>query len=92
VEYDRQYQPQLLQVIDQPIYLEFLLQNLAKNELELIFFESYGVWNEHDDHFFLARKKLPFKEINLGGKRDLLKKALKKTERTLIRWRYRYPR
>jgi ubiquinone/menaquinone biosynthesis C-methylase UbiE len=92
VEYDRRHQPHVLQVIDQPVYLQSLVENLVKNELELVFFERYSIWNENDYHFFIARKKLPFKEISLAGKRNLLKKALKKAERTLIKRVYNYPR
>jgi SAM-dependent methyltransferase len=92
VVYDREYQPHLLQVVDQPIHLDFLNRNLTMNGLELIFFDSLSIWNENDYHFFVARKTFPFKEISLAGKRDFLQKALKKIERIWIRRIYRYPR
>jgi ubiquinone/menaquinone biosynthesis C-methylase UbiE len=92
VEYDRSHQQHLLQVIDQPVYLDFLNQNLVKNGLELIFFESYGIWNVHDYHFFAARKSLPFREISLADKRSFFQKALKKIERIWIKRVYKYPR
>ncbi|HYK47512.1 MAG TPA: class I SAM-dependent methyltransferase [Parafilimonas sp.] len=91
VEYDRIHQPQLLQVIDQPIELGFLNHVLVNNGLELIFFESCSIWNEGDYHFFVARKHSSFSEISLAGKRNLLQKALKKIERTWIKRFYKYP-
>jgi len=92
IEYDRIHQPQLLQVIDQPIELGFLNHILVNNGLELIFFERCSIWNEGDYHFFVARKSSPFKEISLAEKRNFLQKALKKIERTWIKRVYSYPR
>jgi SAM-dependent methyltransferase len=65
IEYDIKNHPDALQLIDQPLPLNFILDNLNKNNLELIYFETYSVWVENDYQFLIAAKRKEFKEIFL---------------------------
>lgn len=91
LEYDIENQPEALQIIDQPVPLNCLADNLNKSNLELIYFETYSVWVENDYQFFIITKKRDFKEILLSDKRNFFQKAKKKIKRTLIKAMYKYP-
>ena len=90
LEYDQENNPEALQIIDQPLPLTLLLNNLEKNDLTLIFFETYSIWVEKDYQFFVIEKKKVFKEVKLSAKRTFFQKGLKKLERTYIKLRYNY--
>jgi trans-aconitate 2-methyltransferase len=90
IEYDREHNPGALQIIDQPLPLSFILENLEKNGLTLRHFEEYSIWAEQDYQYFVVEKKKVFQEVLLSSKRGFWGKALKKLERTYIRMRYRY--
>ena len=91
IEYDIKNHPDNLQLIDQPLPLNFILDNLIKNNLELIYFETYSVWVENDYQFLVATRKKEFKEILLSNKRNFFQKVKMKLKRILIRIRYKYP-
>jgi trans-aconitate 2-methyltransferase len=90
IEYDQVNNPEALQIIDQPIPLRSILENLEKNGLSLLCFETYSVWVENDYQFFLIEKKKAFKEITLSSKRNFFQKARKKLERTYIKLKHNY--
>ncbi|MDP4250058.1 MAG: class I SAM-dependent methyltransferase [Bacteroidota bacterium] len=90
IEYDIQNQPQLLQVIDQPVPLDSIVNQLKANRLNLVFFENYSVWVEQDYQFFIIHKAKAFTEIRLSDHRNLFSKAKKKCERIFIKWKYPY--
>ena len=90
IEYEIKYRPDLLQVVDQPLPLGLILNNLIANGLDLIFFETYSVWVEQDYQFFIARKAKAFNEIKLSTNRNFFSKAMKKLERELIKIRFPY--
>ena len=83
IKYLHQHQPESLQVIDQPIELPTLAENLDKNDLEIIFFQKYGIWEQEDYHLFLVRKKLEFKLRHLADERTLTQKITKKLRQKL---------
>jgi trans-aconitate 2-methyltransferase len=90
VEYDRLHQPDQLQVIDQPVYLDHLVFLFQQNGLRLRHFETWSVWVQDDYHFLVLEKEKPFEEIFLGKQRNILQKAATKLWRMWLRWRYNY--
>lgn len=90
IEYDLKNNPAPLQIVDQPLPINFIVQQLTNNKLDILFFETYSVWVENDYQFFVIVKKEEFEEINLSSKRNLFAKAIKKIERGWIRLRYPY--
>lgn len=90
IEYDRINNPEALQIIDQPVPLALILENLEKNGMTLTFFETYSIWVENDYQFFVIEKKRSFEEVKLSSKRNIFQKIRKKLERTYIKLRYNY--
>ena len=62
LEYVRKNNPETLQVIDQPVPLTLILENLEKNGLVLSFFETYSIWVENDYHLIAVEKKENFQK------------------------------
>ena len=83
IKYLHQNQPESLQVIDQPIELPTLVENLDKNNLEMVFFQKYGIWEQEDYHLFVVRKKREFKLRHLADERTLTQKITKKLRQKL---------
>jgi len=90
IEYDRINNPEELQIIDQPLPLSLILENLERNGLTLMYFETYSIWAENDYQFFIIEKKKVFEEVKLSSKRNVFQKIQKKLERTYIKLRYNY--
>lgn len=57
IEWDVKNAPEVLQIIDQAIPLEFVAKNCNIASLEIVKFENYSIWSENDYNFFLIRKK-----------------------------------
>lgn len=89
--YDRAHQPEVLQEVDQPVFLEKLLPMLTQSNLELLLFESYSVWVKHDYHFLLLRKKGVFSETFLSTERSIGQKVIGRLSRIYRSFRHRYP-
>ena len=90
VEYDRQNNPEVLQIIDQPLPLAVILENLERNGLTLTDFKTYGIWVERDYQFFVIEKKKKFKEVTLSSTRNIFQKGKKRLERLYVQLRYKY--
>ena len=90
IEYDIENQPESLQIIDQPLPLNFIVENLISNDLDLIFFETYSIWLENDYQFFVINKKRKFKKIKLSDKRNLFQKGINKINRTWVKLIHNY--
>jgi hypothetical protein len=90
IEYDEKHNPDVLQVIDQAIYLDFLLQNLQDNNLNISYFEKYSIWVEGDYIFYAKEKKKEFKEHEIHEDRSLIEKVLKKAFRIKLKLCYNY--
>ncbi|ADY51784.1 Methyltransferase type 12 [Pseudopedobacter saltans DSM 12145] len=88
VEYDIKNNPEALQIIDQPVPLQFILKNLENNGLTLSYFETYSIWAENDYQFFVVKKKTDFNEILL--KKNLFKRIIDKLNTVLIKIKYNY--
>jgi len=70
IEYDRIHQPEVLQVIDQPIPLTAIAKNAEDNGLFIHHFETYSIWVENDYQFMMIRKDRDFEEVKLSDKRS----------------------
>jgi SAM-dependent methyltransferase len=90
IEFDRIHNPAELQIIDQPLPLSLILENLERNGLTLMSFETYSIWAENDYQFFVIEKKKAFEEVKLSSKRNIFQKIQKKLERTYIKLRHNY--
>ena len=90
IEYDRINNPDALQIIDQPVPLALILQNLERNGMTLMYFETYSIWVENDYQFLVIEKKKVFEEVKLSSKRNTFQKIRKKLERTYIKLRYNF--
>lgn len=91
IQYDIDHHPDHLQVIDQPVPLSTIVENLVKSNLELVYFETYTVWVKDDYQFLIIRKKTAFEEKFIHKSRSFFQKAIKKVERTFIKIKYNYP-
>ncbi len=90
VQYDIDNCPEKLQIIDQPISLAFMVENITKSNLSLQFFETYGIWVENDYQFLVITKKIKFNEIALQSKRSFFEKVFNKLKRIYIKLCYNY--
>ena len=90
IEYDQKYQPEVLQIIDQPIHLDFLLNNLEKNNLSISCFQKYSIWVKNDYIFYVVEKKKEFKEIRIQDNRSFIEKVFKKLFRIKLKLFYKY--
>lgn len=78
IGYVKKHRPETLQVIDQEVHLFPLMQHLEKSNLELVYFEKYGIWEEEDYHFMVIRKKRDFVLKHLSDQRNISEKIAKK--------------
>ena len=76
--YMRIHNPESMQVIDQEVHLFPLMQHLEKHNLELTYFEKYGIWEAEDYHFMVIRKKRNFVLKHLSDHRNISEKISKK--------------
>lgn len=75
-----------LQVIDQPVPFSSLINQLDQANLELIFYEKYGIWHHDEYQWFVLRIKRPFSEIPIEGSLSFWKKLKRKIKRLKIKW------
>lgn len=68
IEWDAKNDPDALQIIDQPIALDFLIQNLQTAGLAIKEFKAYSIWKKEDYHFILAQHQQEYKneEVQLS--------------------------
>ncbi len=90
--YDQKNNPDALQEIDQPIYIEQLINSFAKASLVLDYFETYSVWVQNDYHFIVVKKKEPFTEKPLSQERSLLDKIALRINRSFRKMKYNFPK
>lgn len=89
--YDKAHQPEVLQEVDQPVFMEKLLPKLTEANFELLLFESYSVWVKMDYHFLMLRKQRAFREEFLSDERSLLQKSLVRLKHHYRKFRHRFP-
>lgn len=89
IEYDHVNQPEVLQIIDQPIHLHFLLPIFEKAGLTVRFMEKYGVWVKDDYVFYVIEKKKKFDEKKIQEQRTFSQKVRNKLLRLKLKYFYR---
>ena len=90
VQYDIENHKEKLQIIDQPISIALIVENIKKSNLYLQSLETYGIWVENDYQFLVITKKIKFSEVTIQSKRGFFDKALNKIKRTYIKVFYNY--
>jgi cyclopropane fatty-acyl-phospholipid synthase-like methyltransferase len=91
IQYDIDNNPNALQIVDQPLPIDFIVGNIVRNGLSLVSFENHSIWAENDYQFFVISKDKKYKEVKLSSKRSFFEKAINKVRRTITAWRYKYP-
>lgn len=90
IEYDRQHNPDVLQIIDQPIYHDQLHRTLTNAGLDMHYYEKYSIWVKDEYIFYVIKKKQPFTEEKLAEKRSFSEKVKSKLLRTKLDKFYSY--
>ena len=89
IEYDQVNQPEVLQIIDQPIHIHFLLPIFEKIGLTVRFMEKYGVWVKDDYVFYVIEKRKKFEEKKIQEQRTFSQKVRNKLLRLKLKYFYR---
>lgn len=74
-----------LQVIDQPVPLAAMMQQLKEAQLELMVYEKYGIWHHDEYQWFVLRLKRPFKEETIDTSLSIYQKIQRKIKRFRIK-------
>lgn len=78
IEYLQNNNPKTLQIIDQEVELHTLSNTLYNNNLEIIFYEKYSIWEIEDYDFMIVRKKRNFELKHLSDLRSIPEKIINK--------------
>jgi trans-aconitate 2-methyltransferase len=89
--FDKVHQPEVLQELDQPVFLQDLLPKLKLAKLDLFFFETHSVWVKDDYHFLIVRKQQEFREQLLSVERSFIQKLQVRFNRSIRKWKHRFP-
>jgi trans-aconitate 2-methyltransferase len=90
INYDIKNNPEVLQIIDQPIPLNEIVKNTIENDLKIILFETYSIWVKNDYQFLIIEKEKEFKEIKLSDYRSLTEKIIQKIKIIYFKYFYNY--
>lgn len=90
--YDQKNNPQVLQEIDQPLFVEDLVSTISNASLDIISFETHSIWARNDYLFLNVRKRQEFKEQLLSTDRNIVEKVRFRINRKWRRIKYQYPR
>lgn len=71
-----EHKPELLQVIDQPIFTNELLSNVYAHNLYLHFLETYSIWIDNGDYQFMVIKKDVTKDFKTIDEKVSLKSKI----------------
>jgi ubiquinone/menaquinone biosynthesis C-methylase UbiE len=74
-----------LQIIDQPVPLAPLIQQLDEAGLELMTYEKYGIWHRDEYQWFVLRTKRPFEEVSIDTTLTFAQKFKRKIKRMRIK-------
>jgi trans-aconitate 2-methyltransferase len=90
IQFDIDNNPDVLQVVDQPLPTDFIVKNIVSNGLQLVSFENHSIWAEYDYQFFVIRKARKYEEVKLSKKRSVFQKSLNKIQREWRKIVYSY--
>jgi trans-aconitate 2-methyltransferase len=89
--FDRKNNPNSLQEIDQPIFIDPLANAIGQADLHIEYFETYSVWVKNDYQFLVIKKKSPFVERFLHRERNGYQRLKNRLSRDFRRLIYAYP-
>ena len=90
--FDRKNNPDALQEIDNPVFLNKLSNDLDIASLYIEYFETYSVWVKNDYQYLIIRKKTSFVKQQLNQDLNLLKKIFTRLRREIRKLIYNYPK
>lgn len=90
--YDQKNNPDVLQEVDQPVYLHELAPLLNKQRLHIWNMETYSIWVRNDYQFYVVQKQKAFEEIVLNDQMNIVEKAIERVRLKFRKLRYNYPR
>jgi 2-polyprenyl-3-methyl-5-hydroxy-6-metoxy-1,4-benzoquinol methylase len=90
--YDQKNNPEALQELDQPIFLDKLITTLAKLSMDMVYLETYSVWAKDDYQFLIVKKRTDFVERLLSSERLLFEKLTVRLGRLTRKLKYPYPK
>jgi trans-aconitate 2-methyltransferase len=88
IKFDMQYNPHVLQIIDQPLHLNHLVDVFESNGFWLQCFENYSIWVENDYQFFVLTKNKKYENIDINANRSILQKFFHRLKCVFIFLRY----
>ncbi len=88
LKWDQQQKPEQLQILDQPVPVLGLIQQLYQQGLSLLHFETYSVWSENDYHFIVFEKAKPYQEKLIRSQAPFFVKIKLKLWHYWLKWRY----
>jgi trans-aconitate 2-methyltransferase len=89
--FDQKIKPEVLQEIDQPIFIDKLAKVLANVSLDIEYLDTYSVWVKNDYQFYVIKKRIEYVESKLSSERNMLDKIIIRSGRILRKLIYRYP-
>lgn len=89
-EYDRIHQPELLQIIDETVFLNELGNVLYRNNLYIHLFETYSIWAKDDYQYMVVYKNHAFNEIKLSAIRTFPQKIKERLKREFRKRFYKF--
>jgi trans-aconitate 2-methyltransferase len=92
IQFGRTNNPEALQEIDNPVFLNQLSGVLDAGSLAIHYFETYAVWVKNDYQFLIVKKKTPFVKQALSQHRNILEKVYLRLTRDFRKLVYNYPK
>lgn len=89
LEWEHHSKPEQLQILDQPVPVANLLDQLFQTGLTLRQFETYTIWSENDYHFIVFENAKEYEERLIRQNAPILKKLQLKLHHYWLKWRYR---
>jgi cyclopropane fatty-acyl-phospholipid synthase-like methyltransferase len=86
--FDQKHKPEALQEIDQPIFINNLVNVMAKVSLDMIYFETYSIWVKDDYHYFIVKKRSEFTEHFVHNDRTVFQKIVARLHREMRKFIY----
>jgi trans-aconitate 2-methyltransferase len=90
--FDIKNNPEALQEIDNPVFLNKLSNVLDITSLDISYFETYSIWVKDDYQFLTVKKKTAFVKRELSKHQNILVKLYVRLGRELRKYIYNFPR
>jgi len=90
--FDIKNNPEALQEIDNPVFLNKLSNVLDITSLDISYFETYSIWVKDDYQFLTIKKKTAFVKRELSKHYNILEKLYVRLGREFRKYIYNFPR